>query len=186
MKKIIFGFTGSIASGKDTAGDYLEKKHNGKNFSYSDMLGDVTKRFYLEFNRDNLIKVSEMIREKFGENIMAKTMAKDIEKDDHHITSISNIRRLADIEYLGKLPGFVLVSIEADLEVRYKRLTNRGEKTDDNNKTYEQFLEDHQRSTELSILEVVKQAKEKIDNNGSLEELHKQLDELVKKYEGEN
>jgi hypothetical protein len=61
-------------------------------------------------------------------------------------------------------------------------LITRGENADDNTKTYEQFLTDHQRSTELSILDVIPQAKERIDNNGTIEGLYGQLDELVKKY----
>jgi hypothetical protein len=61
-------------------------------------------------------------------------------------------------------------------------LIQRGENADDATKTYEQFLADHERSTEKSILEVVPLAKERIDNNGDQEDLHKQLDALVEKY----
>lgn len=182
MNKTIFGFVGQMASGKDTAANYLEEKYNGKNFSFSDMLGDVLKRYHLELNRDNYIKASEAMREYFGDEILSKTMANDIEKDDHKIISISNVRRQNDVKYLSDLPGFVLVKIEAKPETRYERLTHRGEKSDDNNKTFEQFLEDHKRSTELTIDEIANQATEHIDNNGNFEELYKQLDELVHKY----
>ena len=181
--KIIFGFVGQMASGKDTAADYLEEKYNGKNFSFSDMLGDVLKRYHLELNRDNYIKISEAMRENFGDEVLSKTMAEDIKKDDHKIISISNVRRENDVKYLSDLPGFVLVKIEAKSETRYERLTHRGEKSDDNNKTYEQFLEDHKRSTEITIEEIANQATEYIDNNGTFEELHSQLDILVNKYQ---
>jgi len=182
MQKTVFVFCGLMASGKDTSADYLKNKYQASIYSFSTMLGDTLKRFYLDFNRDNLIKISEMIRQTFGEDIMAKTMAKDVENDTNNIIVVSNARRPADIEYLSKLPNFVLVEISADPETRYRRLVNRSQKTDDSTKTFEQFMTDHQRSTELSILEVAKQATEKIDNNGSAEELHKQLDTLVNKY----
>jgi len=182
MNKIIFGFVGQMASGKDTAANYLEEKYNGKNFSFSDMLGDVLKRYHLELNRDNYIKASEAMREYFGDEIMSKTLAEDIKNDEHQIISISNVRRPNDVKYLKDLPGFVLVEISADPKVRYERLTKRGEKSDDNNKTFEQFLEDHKRSTELTIDEIASQATEHIDNNGSLEDLYRQLDELIHKY----
>jgi dephospho-CoA kinase len=181
--KIIFGFVGQMASGKDTAADYLEEKYNGKNFSFSDMLGDVLKRYHLELNRDNYIKASEAMREYFGDEILSKTMAEDIKKDKHTIISISNVRRQNDVKFLSDLPGFILVRIDADSKIRYDRLTHRGEKSDDNNKTYEQFLEDHKRSTEITIEEIANQASENINNNSSLEDLQKQLDALVKKYE---
>ena len=181
-KKIIFGFVGQMASGKDTAGDYLEEKYHGKNFSFSDMLGNVLTRYHLDLNRDNYIKISEAMREYFGDDIMSKTMAEDIKKDSHEVISISNVRRPEDVKYLSDLPGFVLVSISADPKIRYERLTHRGEKSDDNTKTYEEFLEDHKRSTEVTIADIASQATKSIDNNGTLEELHEQLDKLVSKY----
>jgi len=184
--KTIFGFTGLIGSGKDTSANYLEKKYNGKNYSFSTMLGDVLKRYHLELNRDNYVKISEGMREKFGEDILAKTMSEDVKNDQHKIISISNVRRLADIKYLSAIPGFVLVNIDADITIRYERLLKRGEKSDDANKTFEQFVADHQRSTEISILEVMKYGTEKIDNNGTLKELYAQLDKLIEKYASKN
>ena len=180
--KIIFGFVGQMASGKDTAANYLEKKYNGKNYSFSGMLADVLKRFYLELNRDNYVKISEGLREKFGDDLLSKTLAEDIKKDEHQIISVSNVRRPNDVKFLKDLPGFVLVEIFAEPKTRFDRLTKRGEKSDDNNKTYEQFLADHQRSTELTIDSISKEAIEKIDNNGTFEMLYQQLDELVERY----
>lgn len=181
-KKVVFGFAGLMASGKDTAADYLKNRHHASTYSFSTMLSDLLNRLYLESNRDYLIKMSECIRETFGEDIMAKTMARDVADDSHDLVVISNNRRLADIEYLSKMPNFVLVEIFADPRVRYERLVQRGQKTDDHTKTFEQFVEDHKRSTEMSILDVTAQATEHIDNNGTREELYAQLDALVEKY----
>lgn len=175
-----------MSSGKDTSANYLVEKYGGKNYSFSTMLGDVLKRYHLDFNRDNLIKISEAMREKFGEDILAKTMAEDVKDEPNQIVSISNIRRLADIKFLTAIPGFVLVSIDATPQNRYERIIKRGEKSDDNTKTYEQFLADQERSTEKTIPEVMALATEKLDNNGTFDELHQQLDQLVKKYTYEN
>lgn len=183
MKKIIFGFTGLMASGKDTCADYLENKYNGKNYSFSTMLADVLKRYYLEVNRDNLIKISEAMRTTFGEDVLAKTMANDLEKDNHQIVSTSNVRRMADIKYLSKLPNFVLIAIDTEPKTRYERLLKRAQRSDEFDKTYEQFLADHQRSTEITIIDTMAQATEKIDNNGSIEELYSQVDAILKKYQ---
>ncbi|MCX6779093.1 MAG: AAA family ATPase [Candidatus Magasanikbacteria bacterium] len=184
-KKIILGFSGLLSSGKGTAAKYLEEKYGASSYRFSTMLRDVLNRLYIEHSRDNLIKLSEIIRTTFGEDALAKTIAKDAETDPNPIIVVEGIRRLADISHLQQLPNFILVEIFADPKIRYERLVQRGENTDDKTKTYEQFLADHQRSTELSILEVLKQAKEKIDNNGNTLELQKQLDALVKKYQTE-
>lgn len=180
--KIIFGFAGPMSSGKDTAANYLAKKYAGVNYSFSTMLKDVLERYHLEFNRDNLIKISEAMRERFGEDILAKTIAEDVKNDQNKIISISNVRRLADIKFLSDIPGFVLIAIDAEPKIRYERLVKRAEKSDDVNKTYEQFLADQQRSTETTIPEVMSKAQETINNDGTLENLYSQLDELIKKY----
>lgn len=180
--KLIIGLAGAMASGKGTAAEYLKNKYHAATYRFSTMLSDALDRFYLERNRDNFVKISEIIRGTFGEDIMAKTMAKDVEKDTNTIIVVEGVRRLADTKYLRKLEGFVLAEISADIKTRYKRLTQRSEKTDDKTKTFAEFKADHKRSTELSILAVAKQATEKIDNNGDLARLCQQLDKLVKKY----
>ncbi len=76
--KIIIALVGSISSGKGTVADHIIKKYNASSYTFSTMLKDVLKRFYLEINRDNLVKLSEQIRGTFGEETMAMTMSKDV------------------------------------------------------------------------------------------------------------
>ncbi|KKP89464.1 MAG: hypothetical protein UR94_C0035G0012, partial [Parcubacteria group bacterium GW2011_GWA2_36_10] len=116
----------------------------------------------------------------FGQDLMAKVMAKDVENSQSQLIVVDGIRRMEDVKYLRALPNFKLVSIESDMKIRYQRLLNRGENFDDKNKTWEEFLADHQLETELTILDTMKAADIIINNDGSLEDLHKQLDELVK------
>ncbi len=179
--KIVFGFTGQLSCGKGTAAKYLEQKYGARTYRFSTKLRNLLEAIYIEHSRDTMIKMSEAVRSIFGEDILAKAMAKDAANDPNPIVVVEGIRRPADIEFLKELPNFILVEIFAEPETRYQRLIKRGENTDDK-KTYEQFLADHQRSTELSILEVTPQAVERIDNNGSMDDLQKQLDALIKKY----
>jgi dephospho-CoA kinase len=182
MNRTILVFVGQMASGKDTACDYLTEKYNAKKYSFSGMLNDVLDRFHLKRTRDNYIKLSENIRATFGEDLLAKTITEDIKKEETLIITIPNARRMADIKYLSELPGFVLIEIKADSKTRYERLITRDEKPDDNTKTYEEFIEDQKRSTELSIDEIAKQATEHIDNNGTKEELYSQVEKILNKY----
>lgn len=181
--KIILGFSGLMASGKGATAKYLEEKHHASTHRFSTMLRDALDRFYLPHTRDNLIKISEILRATFGEDMMAKTMAQDVEQDPSPLVVVEGIRRMADIVYLQKLPNFVLVEIFADMTVRHARITARRENPDDANKTLAQFEADHKRSTEMSIPEVLTHAIERIDNNGTQDQLHAQLDALVKKYQ---
>jgi len=108
-------------------------------------------------------------------------MAKDVENASSNMIAIDNARRLADIKYLSQLPGFVLIEIAADMKTRFERISKRGEKTSDA-QTFEQFVAEHQRPTELSIFDLAKHATEHINNDGNSEQLYAQVDELVKKY----
>ncbi len=186
VKKVILGFVGRMASGKGTAAAYLKQKYGASTYRFSDPLHNILHRLHLENSRDNLVKISEHVRSAFGEDILAKTIVADAEKSITPLIVIDGIRRPADIVHLQKLPQFILIEIFADIRLRYERLVKRGEKIDDTTKTFEQFLADHQRSTEMTIPEVAKIAIERIDNNGSLEQLHEALDLLVKKYAGEH
>ena len=120
--KLILGFVGLPASGKGTAAEYLKTKYGANTFRYSTMLWDLLTRLYLEPTRDNLIKMSECVREKFGEDTMAKVITKDVENSQNKLIIVEGIRRMADIEYMDKLPNFILVEIFADIEKRYKRI----------------------------------------------------------------
>jgi dephospho-CoA kinase len=182
MAQLIIGITGLIASGKGTAASYLTERHDASAHRFSTMLRDSLNRYHLPHTRDNLVRLSELLRQSFGQDILASTMAEDAKNDSSRLVVIEGIRRIADISHLSKLPNFLLVKIISEPKVRYQRLIIRGENEDDNTKTYEQFLKDHKLPTEATIPEVMDLATEKLDNNLEIDSLKKQLDALIARY----
>lgn len=180
-QKIIIGFTGLMASGKDAAKKYLEEKYGAESFRFSSIMRDVLKRINVEMSRTNLSAVSLCLRQTFGEDLFAKVIASDAQNATSDIVVVDGVRRLADIAHLSKLAGFHLVAIEADPKIRHERLVKRGENVGESEKTYEQFIADHQAETELTIPEVMSKADLVINNDGSFDDLYKQIDELVAK-----
>lgn len=181
MSKIIFGLVGPIASGKGTACKYLQEKYNCEVFRFSSMLRDILNRLYIENSRENLQKVSSVLRQNFGDDLMAKTIAFDVTNAKTEIVAVDGVRREPDIKFLQEIPGFYLVEINADQKTRFTRITQRGENADDNKKTFEQFQIDEQQEAEQQIKAVAQLAKFHLDNNGSLENLYSQIDEIIKK-----
>lgn len=177
--KIVLGIAGEIASGKGTIAKYLVVEKGANSHQFSTMLRDVLDRLYLEQSRDNMQRLSTMLRQTYGEDVMAKVMAEDARKDEGDIIVIDGVRRLDDIKYLKKLPEFKLVYVEASIEKRYERIVQRGENSDDTTKTFEEFKKDHERETELQIKDLKNFANIVVDNNGNLDELHKQLNNIV-------
>jgi dephospho-CoA kinase len=178
-KKIIIGFTGLIASGKEVSKKYLEKKYQATSFKFSTVLREALDCLGLEQSRDNLIALSTWSRQTFGEDLLAKALANKVKASERPLIVVDGIRRLADIEYLKIIPGFHLIAIDADSKIRYQRSVLRNENPGDAEKTYEHFLADHQRETEITIPEIMAQAEYTLDNNGSFEELETQIDKII-------
>ncbi|MEI6288259.1 MAG: hypothetical protein WCP18_01565 [bacterium] len=180
-KKIIIGLVGEISAGKDTVADYLKKKYKGETVSFSQPLRNILDTMYLPQTRANLAWLGITLRAKFGQDILAKVITAQTQKNKAQIITLSNVRLMSDIKYLKKLPHFFLVRIDTDQKIRYSRLIKRKQNTDDKSKTWEQFLADSKLSTETAIRQVAKYAKYKLENNGDFKNLYQQVDELIKK-----
>ena len=180
-KKIILGFVGEMASGKGTIAEYLKEKYNASSHRFSTMLRDVADRLYIEKNRENLQRLSTVLRENFSQDLMSKVLAKDVDNDKNNVIVVDGVRRFSDITYLKKINNFKLVYVTADIKKRYERLLKRTENTDDQLKSFEEFKNDHKQEAEIEIVEVGTKADFKINNDGSFKELYDQIEEILKK-----
>ncbi|MCX6795292.1 MAG: AAA family ATPase [Candidatus Falkowbacteria bacterium] len=179
MEKIIIGLVGPMASGKGEAKKYLQEKYGATEHRFSTMLRDLLDRMHVEQSRTNIQDISTILRQRFGEDLLAKVLTEDVKNDIHELIIIDGIRRNADIEYLEKLPGFTLVSIDADEKLRYERMIKRNENAGDGEKSFADFQKDSQAETELTIPGVMAHAKVHLQNNNSLEELRADVDKLL-------
>lgn len=180
MAKIILGITGEIACGKGTITSHLAKEYGAGTHRFSTMLRDVLDRMYIEQTRDNLALISKILRKNFGEDVMAKTMMKEAENDEHEIVIIDGVRRLADIKYLRELPHFKLIYVEADINKRYERIIKRGENTDDIGKTFEEFQKEQELESEQQIRDLKNYADYAVNNDGTYVDLYGQIDKIIK------
>jgi len=180
--KIIIGLVGEQAAGKGTVASYLEEKYGAAKIRFSDSLFDILKRLHLPPRREHLVTLSEILRAAFGEDQLSRVVADDAFSIPNELLVIDGVRRLDDLATLEKLPEFRLIAIEATVEIRYERLKKRGEKPGETELTFEEFVKSHDLPTEKTIAEVARLATEKIINNGSREDLHSQIDSLLRKF----
>ena len=178
--KIILGFVGDLASGKGTICKYLNEKYNTNAYRFSTMLRDILKRVYIENSRENLQKLSTLMRENFGQDIMSRVIAEDVKNDPNNIVAVEGIRRPTDITYLEKNPGFNLIYITADPKIRWERLVKRNENPGDDKKTFEDFSRDEEAEADRMIKELGKTAKFTITNNGNFEQFYEQMEKILK------
>lgn len=180
MPKIIIGLVGLQASGKGTAAKYISEKYGASTHRFSTMLRDVMNRMCIDLSRDNLQILSSILRQNFGEDLMAKVIANDVEKDQNEIVIVDGVRRFTDLFYLEKIPNFKLVSIETDQGIRYRRLVERAENIGDKDKTLDQFIDDEKREADREIPDVMKTADIVWNNDHGFDDLYKQIDKLMK------
>ena len=182
--RIVLGLIGPMASGKSTVCSYLTQKHNAGYVRFSSVLRDILGRIYLPQTRQNMQKLSSILRSNFGDDLLALTAAKDVEAVESNIAAVDGVRREPDIKHLKELQGFYLISIDADIRVRHERITKRSENPDDQSKTFKQFVKENQAEAELQIMELQKKAPFQIDNSGSFEDLYRQVEGVLKKIKG--
>ncbi len=168
-----------MASGKGTIAEYVVKKYSGKTFRFSTILRDILNRLYLEEKRENLQKLSTILRENFGQDVLSSATFQEIKNSKAEAIIVDGIRRQTDMKFLKDLPEFKLIYIEADVEKRYERISVRGENSDDNTKTFEQFKKELKQESETQIRDLRKIADYVIDNNGGKKELYAQVDKII-------
>jgi len=177
--KIIIGLVGQMACGKEAIKKYIAKKYNTKDCRFSTSLRDVVQRLGISESRENLQKLSTVLRANFGEDLLAKVIAMDASKLDSEIVVIDGVRRMADIKYLKELPNFYLIKVEVDAKIRFERMKARNENAGDKDKTFEQFIADQNNEADKEIPIVMDFAKISINNDGTLEELYAKIDETI-------
>lgn len=180
--KVVVGLVGKIASGKTTVAQHLIEEHGAKVLRLSDTLSDCLDRLNLEKTRSNYQTLSEILRNSFGQDVISKSVKRDIEDMDAEIIIIEGVRRPSDIECLKEMypESFFLINIEADAKLRYQRLSERNEKLDDSTKTWNDFLCDDNAESERAIGKIASTADFRIDNNDDTSYLYEKIKNIKK------
>jgi dCMP deaminase len=188
---MIIGITGFLASGKGAVSELLKQK-DFIVYSCSDEIREECRKNNIEITRDNLQRVGNELRQKFGANILAKRLVERITKeglDKNYV--VESIRTEGEIKELKKLPHFNLVFIDAKAMTRFERAKERL-KEKEHISSFEDFKNSEKKELESKDpnsqnLERCKQLAEfTIDNNGSLKDLEKQVDDLLIKIQIKN
>lgn len=186
MNKIIIGITGTLGAGKGTIVDYLVKNKGFVHFSArEDVINKEIEKRGLQITRDNMILVANDLRKKYGPSYVAEELFKMAQNSDKNCV-LESLRTIGEIESLKKKGKFYLFAINAEQKIRYGRIRERKNAQSDN-VCFEKFIE--QEETEMksddpnkqNLSKCIKMADFVFDNNGSIEDLYKKIDEIIKK-----
>lgn len=173
----LIGLTGTNGSGKGVAASFF--KTNGyAYFSLSDIIRDELIKEGREATRDNLIQKGNALREKHGANILAKRVMDRV--TGHSV--IDSIRNPEEIEYFRIKESFILLAIDAPVEIRYTRVQQRGR--NESASSLEEFVakekeEMTQKEKGQQLQECMRMADYRVTNEGSLEDFYKKLEKFL-------
>lgn len=182
-KKIIIGLIGEKGAGKGTVSEHLIEKYSAVHYGTSKILRRTLEDLHLPVTRDNLIKLALVLKEGYGPSVIIDSLIHDMEKNGADVIIADGIRMHGDVEPFRKKykKNFYLAYVTADLKLRYARTRLRKDKAGEADATLEQFLEEEGKLTEISIHEIGRSADFKMNNNGTAEDLKKQVDKMMKK-----
>ncbi|PIN80258.1 hypothetical protein COV11_04385 [Candidatus Woesearchaeota archaeon CG10_big_fil_rev_8_21_14_0_10_30_7] len=182
---VLIGLTSFNGGGKDVISEYLKKNKGFASISLSDMLREECKKRGLALTRDNLIDMGNELRDKHGLGVLGKLALEKVKLGDNIV--ITSFRHPNEVFELKKHSEFVLVKVLADQKIRFERIKARNREEDP--KTFEEF-----QKLDLKEVNTSDPHKQKIDqcvaladfsiiNEGSFEDLHEKIEELLKNVE---
>ena len=179
----VVAIVGMPGSGKSEALKAIEKS-GVPVFNMGDVVTRIEpeKRGIKQIDEYKENEIRRDIRKKFGPAAIAVVIAEEIEKMDTDIVAIGGLHSFPELEYFRKkFNDFHIISIEASKETRFKRLLKREYRALDK-EAFEHREKKY--SEDFDIAEIMEKAEYKIDNERSLEELQKQIDEILNKIKG--
>jgi dephospho-CoA kinase len=179
---MILGITGTIGAGKGAVVDYLVKEKGFTHYSARDFLVQEILSRDLPMNRDSMHSVANEVRSRYQASHIIKTLYARAAAAGHDAV-IESVRATGEAEFL-KENGVMLVAVDADQKLRYERIVKRGSVTDDID--FVTFVMQEKKELQSddahgqNLLGVMAMADYRIENDGSMEELHAKVDEVLK------
>ncbi|HCY17704.1 MAG: hypothetical protein UR62_C0018G0011 [Candidatus Nomurabacteria bacterium GW2011_GWF2_35_12] len=181
MNKIILAIVGLPGAGKNEVTEYLMKKMNWPKVYFGDVTFDEMKKVGLEINETNERKTREEIRARLGMGSYAILSIPKI-KELYEESSVIVESLYSWEEYLEMKKEFgdvfkVLATFSSP-EIRTERLKNRPHRP----LTKEEMISrDYAQIENLHQAGPIARADFMIVNEGTIESLHEQIDEIIKK-----
>ncbi len=181
---ITIGITGTLGAGKGTIVEYLQKEKGFSHYSVRAFLTDEIKRRGLEVNRDTMTLVGNDLRAQHSPSWIVEQLYGQASASGCNCI-IESIRTPGEVEALRGKPNFYLFAVDADPRVRYDRAVLRGSETD--HIDYDTFLANEQREMDnddpnkQNLKYCIEHADYRFDNNGSIDGLNKQVEEVLGK-----
>ncbi len=174
-KRIIIGLVGETGSGKDTVAEYLAKEYGAELMRFADPIKDTLSIYFDKLSKEDQSWLYLVFKARFGDDILARAMAKRVEDSESDLIIINGVRMPSDYDFVKKYSDAHILYVTVDQKIRWERIANRGEKTDDKI-SFEKFQELDRQETEKHIPEIGAKADRVIRNEKDLNHLLSEAD----------
>ncbi len=179
----IIGITGTDGAGKGTVVDYLVSKYGFEHYSARELLIDEIKKRGLPVDRNHMRLVANSLRKQHGNDYLARVAVSRFESEKVQKAVFESVRALDEARFLKNASAYLL-AVDADQALRYERVQARRSESD--RVSFEQFVAHEKMEMDdpdphgMQKAEVIKMADHLVTNNGTVEELWVQVDDMLK------
>ena len=179
--KLVIGLAGMPGAGKSVVVNVAKTSGYGI-VVMGDAVREEAQRRHLESSPENLGKIMLELRQKEGNNVIAKKCIPKIENAKENKIIVDGIRSLNEVEEFKKhFPKFTLIAIQASPATRFKRLYRR--QRSDDPKNWEIFHERDMRELSVGLGNAIALAEHIIVNEETLETVKEKIKEVLGKAE---
>jgi len=179
---LVIGITGRNCAGKDSVAAALGQRGFEKH-SLSDVLREELRRRGEEITRPALIAVGNELRAEEGPGVLARRVQDLMESNR---VALVSVRNPSEVEALRELPRFVLLGVEAPVEVRFERETQRGRESAPTSLDEFKLLEERENTADPNAQQLDRTmdlADHVLVNDGSLELFEERVAALLEHLE---
>ena len=177
---MIIVICGTVGAGKGVVTKYLISK-GFKHYSARKYLEELLEKKGLKPDRNNLINMGDELRKISPTYLTDKLL--EMAQQEKEDCVVESVRTIAEVNSPKKFKDSYSIGINADIKIRYERIKGRGSETDKID--FEQFVKDDKREWEnpdpdkVNIGACIEITDFKIENNGTMQELHDKIDEIL-------